>query len=82
MEIGIDFGEHIFLSVNNVIENLGWERFVKSLEAAIMSIVRDFYANVPKAVNNRAMVKGVFVLFNVSTIKFLLWYKGCSSRKT
>lgn len=31
-------------------------------------MVREFYANVAKAINDRAVVRGMFVRFNASTI--------------
>lgn len=62
---GIDFGKHPFPGVDQ-----GWGIFVRSSEVGIMSIVREFYAHVPNAVNDRAIVKGVFIALSASTINY------------
>lgn len=68
MERGINFGEHTFPSMNDIKENLGWERLVKSHKVAIVSIMIEFYTNVLEVVKNRAMVRGVLVPFSASII--------------
>lgn len=49
-------------------ENLEWKAFVKSLETSIVSIMREFYANVLDAINDKVMVRGVFLIFSASSV--------------
>lgn len=57
MERGLEFQEYIFHGGVDDIMTLGWRRFVKSLEATFVFIVREFYANVSNSVDDKAMVK-------------------------
>lgn len=46
--------------MNDIVENLRWGRFVKNPEVGIVSIVREFYANVPQVANDMATIRELF----------------------
>lgn len=63
---------------------LGWKRFVKSLEATIVFIFWEFYANVLNAINNKITISRVQFLFSPSDINvyYGLMYVGQGEYET
>ena len=55
-------------SVSRQVKNRKWEELVKHLEAAVVPVVREFYANVEEHRNFRVFVRGRWVPFDRTTI--------------
>lgn len=70
MEYGRKFEvkQYTFEGIIDKIPTLNRKEFVKIPDVAIESIVWEFYANVPDAIDNKATVRGVLILFGLSDI--------------
>lgn len=79
MEGGLDFEikEYPFEGITDKITTLDMKWFVRNPDSIIESIVQEFYVNVPDATNNKDMVRGVLVPFDLSDKNVFLWIKGC-----
>ena len=55
-------------SVSKQVKNRKWEELVKHPEAAVVPVIREFYANVEEHRNFRVFVKGRWVPFDRTTI--------------
>ena len=66
-ERGITINE-IDIGITSVVDFRGWRKFVQQPQAAVPSIVREFYANFSEAVDGRTFVRGKRVQINRQSI--------------
>ena len=52
-----------------MIQERGWESFCEALEAVLMSIVREFYANARADQNGYSVVRGMTVDYTLDAIR-------------
>lgn len=60
------------ISVVGDLERRGWENFGKQPGAAVVTVVREFYANAAERTDSKAVVRGCLVSFDSVTINELL----------
>lgn len=68
LERGIMPQEHHDRGIVATITERGWETFTAQPEAAVVAVVKEFYANAKEAKNNVVVVRGKSVAFNSTSI--------------